>query len=154
MKSRMSCYILINISRTVLQFDWHDISSVPYNRVKYKLEMKYSEEKTAPNPDENWKPSLKKSLNDLHNEELNCEREVRTWSDCENLESGSKCSNLLRMRNAGSYLTMTPIFRAETMVCFTAFSLKADQMPIFGLLLVFFLLKSLHFMNFPQNDDW
>ena len=43
--------------------------------------------------------------------------------------------------------------RAETMVCFTAFSLKADQMPIFGLLLVFFLLKSLHFMNFPQNDD-
>ena len=38
------------------------------------------------------------------------------------------------------------------MVCFTAFSLKADQMPIFGLLLVF-LLKSLHFMNFPQNDD-
>jgi len=39
------------------------------------------------------------------------------------------------------------------MVCFTAFSLKADQMPIFGLLLVFFLLKSLHFMNFPQNDD-
>ena len=45
------------------------------------------------------------------------------------------------------------IRRAETMVCFTAFSLKADQMPIFGLLLVFFLLKSLHFMNFPQNDD-
>ena len=43
--------------------------------------------------------------------------------------------------------------RAETMVCFTAFSLKADQMPIFGLLLVFFLLKSLHFMNFPQNDE-
>ena len=29
--------------------------------------------------------------------------------------------------------------RAETMVCFTAFSLKADQMLIFGLLLVFFL---------------
>ena len=45
------------------------------------------------------------------------------------------------------------ISRAETMVCFTAFSLKADQMPIFGLLLVFFLLKSLHFMNFPQNDN-
>ena len=44
--------------------------------------------------------------------------------------------------------------RAETMVCFTAFSLKADQMPIFGLLLVFFLLKSLHFMNFPQNNNW
>ena len=47
----------------------------------------------------------------------------------------------------------TLLCRAETMVCFTAFSLKADQMPIFGLLLVFFLLKSLHFMNFPQNDD-
>ena len=46
-----------------------------------------------------------------------------------------------------------PVPRAETMVCFTAFSLKADQMPIFGLLLVFFLLKSLHFMNFPQNDE-
>ena len=29
--------------------------------------------------------------------------------------------------------------RAETMVCFTAFSLKADQMAIFGLLMVFFL---------------
>ena len=31
--------------------------------------------------------------------------------------------------------------RAETMVCFNAFSLKADQMPIFGLLLVFFFVE-------------
>ena len=50
--------------------------------------------------------------------------------------------------------SLISLIRAETMVCFTAFSLKADQMTIFGLLLVFFLLKSLHFMNFPKNDDW
>ena len=52
-----------------------------------------------------------------------------------------------------AFIKSSTTIRAETMVCFTAFSLKADQMPIFGLLLVFFLLKSLHFMNFPQNDD-
>ena len=36
----------------------------------------------------------------------------------------------------------------------SALSMKADQIAKIGLILVFFLLKSLHFMNFPQNDDW
>ena len=54
----------------------------------------------------------------------------------------------------GDMISKRTTIRAETMVCFTAFSPHLDQMPIFGLLLVFFLLKSLHFMNFPQNDNW
>ena len=43
----------------------------------------------------------------------------------------------------------TGLTRGYTMVCFSAFSLKADQIPKIGLLLVFFLLKSLLFLDFP-----
>ena len=42
----------------------------------------------------------------------------------------------------------TGLTRGYTMVCFSAFSLKADQIPKIGLLLVFFLLKSLLFGDF------
>ena len=44
------------------------------------------------------------------------------------------------------------VFMAKTMVCFIAFSPKADQMPNFGLLLVFFFVEKSIFYEFSIKE--
>ena len=43
------------------------------------------------------------------------------------------------------------LYRAETMVCFTAFSLKADQMPFFWSSFGLLFVKKSTFYEFPKK---